>query len=452
MRYVYYSAIPEGRSSRLLMVPDGDRWTLPFHETQEHHNWQGVRDEHRLLKEALGMDVFTLRLIWVDYDEDKGRALHLHARTNRSSSLQPPAGALWVDVADLSRTDLGDPDLYAGIRRWHQWRETEPSKKPAPWSSSDWYDPAIAWVDDRLAQLGSFRTGPVSQLTCRARGTGFDVQSDRGRMHFKATSEMFTHEPAVTAALGRWHANKVPTVLAADTVDRWFLAEWIDGTPLVDVSDLSTWQTTLRSYAELQIALARRVEELEALGCPEASLQTFAGEVGRIVEDQLWDVSRDEFGVLLEQIPDIDRMCLDLHDSAIPLSLDHGDLSPWQVILAGRQPYLVDWSDCAITHPFFSLPPFFDDLAWVRDNGPSGTRGMLRDFKAVRESLTQAYLEPWLDVAAMPTLREWMELATQLAPVYQALKFARFLGHGVDSEWDMTGAVPVNLRRLLQGP
>ena len=53
------------------MVPDGDRWTLPFHETQEHHNWQGVRDEHRLLKEALGMDVFTLRLIWVDYDEDK---------------------------------------------------------------------------------------------------------------------------------------------------------------------------------------------------------------------------------------------------------------------------------------------------------------------------------------------------------------------------------------------
>ena len=75
-------------------------------------------------------------------------------------------------------------------------------------------------------------------------------------------------------------------MLAADTVDRWFLAEWIDGTPLVDVSDLSTWQTTLRSYAELQIALARRVEELEALGCPEASLQTFAGEVGRIVEDQ----------------------------------------------------------------------------------------------------------------------------------------------------------------------
>ena len=50
MRYLYYSAIPEEDSSRLLMVREGDKLTLPFHETVERHNWQDVVDEHRLLK------------------------------------------------------------------------------------------------------------------------------------------------------------------------------------------------------------------------------------------------------------------------------------------------------------------------------------------------------------------------------------------------------------------
>ena len=293
-------------------------------------------------------------------------------------------------------------------------------------------------------------TGLVSQLTCRARGTVFEIETDRGSVIFKATSEMFPHEPVVAAALGRWDTGRAPTVLAADPGNRWFLAERIDGTHLVDVDDLSTWEATLQNYGELQFALAGRIEELQTLGCPEASLPRFADEVRRIVGEGLCDVSRDEFAVLLEQIPDIDLMCRNLHDSDIPLSLDHGDLSPWQVKLRGGKPYFFDWSDCSITHPFFSLPPFFDDLAWVRDNGPARTRSMLSDFDVVRETLTKAYLTPWLEIAPMPTLREWVDLATNLAPVYQALKFARFLSYGVDSEWDMTGSVSLNLRRLLR--
>jgi hypothetical protein len=58
--------------------------------------------------------------------------------------------------------------------------------------------------------------------------------------------------------------------------------------------------------------------------------------------------------------------------------------------------------------------------------------------------------EAWLDFAPMPRLKEYLALAQKLAPLHTALKFARFLAHGIDTQWDMNGSVPMHLKKLLK--
>ena len=74
---------------------------------------------------------------------------------------------------------------------------------------------------------------------------------------------------------------------------------------------------------------------------------------------------------------------------------------------------------------------------------------MFFDLEAVREKLTEAYLEAWIEVAPLPTLREYFEVAQRLAPIHIALNHARFLSYNIDSQWDMTGAVPINLNKFI---
>lgn len=63
--------------------------------------------------------------------------------------------------------------------------------------------------------------------------------------------------------------------------------------------------------------------------------------------------------------------------------------------------------------------------------------------------MTDAYLEAWTDCASRPQLRSYLEIAHELAPLHAALKFARFLDCGVDTQWDMDGAMPMYLKKLI---
>ena len=88
-------------------------------------------------------------------------------------------------------------------------------------------------------------------------------------------------------------------------------------------------------------------------------------------------------------------------------------------------------------------------MARSKDSGPPPVKDMLAHLGAVWEKCTAAYLEEWLDFAPMPRLKEYLATAQELAPLHMALKFARFLDHGMDTQWDMTGSVPMYFKKLL---
>ncbi len=55
----------------------------------------------------------------------------------------------------------------------------------------------------------------------------------------------------------------------------------------------------------------------------------------------------------------------------------------------------------------------------------------------------------WRQYGSAAELSEAFALTQSVGPVHVELKFARLLAHGFDSEWDLAGGVPLNLKYLL---
>ena len=108
----------------------------------------------------------------------------------------------------------------------------------------------------------------------------------------------------------------------------------------------------------------------------------------------VWKKAGREFGdlqvQLISRVDEIEKMSRTLADSRVPVSLDHGDLGPWQIILA-EQPCFLDCSDSCLTHPFLSLFLFFDYLEGVRANGRESIKQLLSDEATIRQELTLSY-------------------------------------------------------------
>ncbi|MEE3263474.1 MAG: hypothetical protein VX290_11585, partial [Candidatus Latescibacterota bacterium] len=98
--------------------------------------------------------------------------------------------------------------------------------------------------------------------------------------------------------------------------------------------DLTVWKKAGREFGDLQVQLISRVDEMVTSGCPLVDLTSYGDQVSSIIEGEQWHVDGEEFGPLQNRVDEIEKMSRTLADSRVPVSLDHGDLGPWQIILA----------------------------------------------------------------------------------------------------------------------
>ena len=71
-----------------------------------------------------------------------------------------------------------------------------------------------AWIDDRLADTGARRRGPVREVRNWVRALVLTVETDRGRCWVKVVPDVFSHEVAVTELLADVDPGIVPPVVA----------------------------------------------------------------------------------------------------------------------------------------------------------------------------------------------------------------------------------------------
>lgn len=323
---------------------------------------------------------------------------------------------------------------------------------PAAWTQPGWFDVARAWIDTELARLGFRLSGQIEQPHIRPWSTVLRVPTNIGVLYFKATSPATSYEPTLTQALARWRPDCTPDVLATELERGWLLmrSSGVMLRTLIDSPGAAErhWERALPLYAELQIELAGRTHELQALGVPDRRLAALPAAFDTLLADTdllrvgLTDgLDQSELERLHELKPRILRQCERVSELGVPESLHHDDFHDGNVFFQDGRYVFADWAESAVAHPFFSLVVALRSIAYrteVSEDDPLISR--LRD----------CYLEPWQRYASRAELLELAERTRPLGAFCRALTWAVAVSclDGTERE-EYADAVPGWLGELL---
>ena len=425
-------AIRRADDERVLVLRDG---TLPSFLGNPALPWPVVAPIAPSIREAIGVDVVTLRAAWVSRTADD----RLYEAVLVGGAV--PAGSDWCDRDALpGRLSSTSPGVSGAIR--------DGALVPADgthqaWYRPGWLDTMTAWADERLVDAGLRRRGAYRQIRSWGRSGLLQADTDRGVVWAKAVPVAFAHEIAVTGLLADVDPGLVPPVIAADPAGGRMLLAHVDGPGLAVVDDPAAWTATMARLAETQRVLAAERGRLSVAGVAPAPLASLAGEVMDLLGDAglsrvglSGGLTEAELEVLLAATDRIIGACRRMAASGVPDSLDHGDLAASQVIVGAMGPVIFDWSDASVTHPFLSLESFV-----------SGTP---MRHAPDRATLTDAYLGAWSGRSGEGAAAEAAELAWLVMPLHLARVHRDRVLPGLEQPWEMDQVVPTLLRRLAE--
>ena len=318
------------------------------------------------------------------------------------------------------------------------------------WAQPDWLRSARTWIEQHARV-----SGEIEQVHLRPWSTVLQVPTSDGDLFFKASWPDSDFEPALTALLAAGWPERTAEPVAIEPGRGWMLTRDA-GTRLREhirsAADLRHWETLLPAYADLQIALAPRVEQLLALGVPDMRLPTIPALLEELLDDSealsldLPDgLTSDELRRMRESLPELRALCVELAAYGIPETLQHDDFNDGNVFVRRGTHVFFDWGDACVSHPFHTLVVTLRSVAMRLDLEPGGTE-LLR--------LRDAYLEPFGVFAGPDALRDAFELAYRVGTIGRALAWHRYV-KGSDPRYraEVADAVPYGLQRFLErGP
>ncbi len=316
------------------------------------------------------------------------------------------------------------------------WFERPAGGEP-PWYAPGWLDDAVGWIDAWLAEQDATRTGPVEQMRSWAISALLRVPSSGGDLYFKAMIGTLNREVTVTQALAANCPGSIPAVAAADGARGWLLLRDFHAQPLAANPDLARWEAALREYAEIQIALAERIDELFGWGCSDSRLERLAaqidpllGDTDSMLPDQPGGIPREQINALQAAGPRLGAMCERLAAFGLPDTLVHGDFHDENIAVDGARSVYFDWTDACVAHPFFDVAVFLSETS-MPDNAGQHAR------------LLAAYLEPWGRMADASRLQEAAGLARVLGALRQCVTYQQLVrGLGPRMRWEFERALP----------
>lgn len=320
-----------------------------------------------------------------------------------------------------------------------------------PWEEPGWFESASAWIHERLRTHGLSLIGKITQPHIRPWSTVLNVSTDDGTLYFKASAPSLAYEPRLTETLVRWQPDLLPELLGSD-LERGWLLMFDSGEPIRESirtkGDLSHWDIVLPAYAELQIELSERVDELLSLGVLDRRLDGLPAQFARLLEDaeammfgQPEGLTQTKYEKLQELQPRFARMCARLAEYGIPETLHHDDFHDANVFLRDGRYILTDWGEACVSHPFFSM------LVCLRSTAYS-MKWEFNDSRLI--PLRDAYLKPWELFATSTDILAAFRLAMPVAMVNRALTWHRVVSElEGDARAEYAEAVPGWLMEFL---
>jgi hypothetical protein len=442
----YFALIQHPHTPQIMVQRTGTQWALPTFHAAGRRLWQDVAHVNQGFAAWLGGPVQTLRCLDLRYAPDQERLSKIYAMQPLHLDWALPSNSAWVPLTHLAAHSFSPPEHAQVVAAWQAWR-TAPSPLRAPWYQSGWWAEATRWASERLAVAGTPLVGPITQVRTWQRSAVLHLPTSAGSAYFKAVPPICAHEPALTTLLAAHDPAHFAAPIAVDPQRGWLLMRAVSGESLATLrDDLAPWEAALRRFAEIQIALIPRTDQIQALGVPVRPLSALASDFAALLADPAATLPDEPAGLNATQLAQLHTLAAHLpayidalQRCAIPDTLEHGDLWPGQIIVARQQIAFIDWADSSIAHPFFSLLLLLEEIEDYVPKEPG-----------VRERLRNAYLAPWQRYSTREQLVPAFEQAQLLAAVHHALAYHRVVLPNIELKWELELMLPFYLKLLLR--
>ena len=311
------------------------------------------------------------------------------------------------------------------------------------WTEPSWRGAAERWIRERLVDVGLDPVDTIEQPHVRPWGTALRVPTNGGTLWFKANIAPLAYEAPLIDLVGSG-SSSVPRLVASDLSRGWMLMEDA-GTKLSDVYrdgvPRAIWCELLHAHAQLQVDAAPAALRLIAAGVPDRRLPALVEGLRRVLgNDRLVRpaaavaLADDELERAHALLPRIERAVDELGALALPDSLQHDDLHPWNVCVRDGTYCFIDWGDACISQPLLSLAVPLAHIA-----------------QGDAEAAGDAYLDPWTRFRKRDELVAVVGEARLLGQVTGILKW-ELIASGLD-ESERAGyedAITRRVRSLLE--
>jgi hypothetical protein len=309
-------------------------------------------------------------------------------------------------------------------------------------TSPGWLDEAHAWVHTCAEAAGRALAGPIEQRRVRPWSTQLVVPTDHGRLWFKANCRSMAFEPALHALLADVAPDQVAAPLAVDA-DRGWMITADRGETLGDTREptLADWRGVMIATGRLQRRLATHRDAVLATGVPDCSpagvparFDGLLDALGSLPAEHPSALGLDVVQALLARRPLVEEAAARLASSTVPVTVQHGDVHPWNAFADLR---VFDFGDLQWAHALevLSVPEGWittrSEIAW--------------------DDVLATYAELWSDVADPRDFAELQAAVAFTQPVNRALTWWESLQEATDEEWREWGDAPAHhLRRVLE--
>jgi hypothetical protein len=287
-----------------------------------------------------------------------------------------------------------------------------------PWNTDGWWEQASAWIRDAVRTAGD---DVRSAVRLRTSGSSLvaRVEGEHCEFFFKAGLPAARQEAPLLALLRARHPGNIPEVVAFDPLRHWMITRAIRGRSLFHTGDVAAWTTACYRFGAIQRDFASHVGDLVAVGCPTIAPWQLVDELNELLACDApaaaaLPLTASERQRLHAAAPHWRAHAERSDVAGIPMTLDHPDLHPHNVLVSEGGCVYLDWEDAAVSHPFFTVLTL---LGYV-------TR-LLPEMRHATVTLRDAYLDAWSGLVERPALVETFEALRPVACVKFAVGLRR---------------------------
>jgi len=399
-----------------MVQPSPARVTLPV-KIHPEKIWSA---NSQIMKPALdsltGTTVNFLRYVTYFQDEEATRTYFVLLAEPRNAIL--PSDINWQPLEKiLEKTDMPSA-LQEGLLRWQSERNTGviPERR-APWALRGWYAGVDAWVENQVSRLGRGAIQNIEPIKSWSISCVLKVITESGILYFKATRDLplFVNEGVTLTNLAKLYPRRVPRPVALAPENGWMLLDDFGGAP-DDDAPLDNQVRLMQDYARLQIDSSQKIKALLTAGCIDRRLDILLSQIEPLLADELSLslLNFDEREQVKQLAPRLRELLVELTSLPIPSTIIHGDLHAGNVIISDDSFLYFDWTDAAVSHPFFDMIHIFTEADETK-----------------KSSLQAAYLEIWEQSFSKSDVWRAWQLANVLYGFYHAVSY-QYITHGIE--------------------